>query len=131
MGATTVNSEPVPSGQGALKAPGGVVFREGFPLAKKPVWDSGQAGLASVKLHPDFLQQKPAAVFLDHTAVNVQHDAVVEVGSVTVSKDFAKPDIFPTSFLVVLANPVLDPSVPTWLRHLPRPQLLTFQGAER
>jgi len=64
-------------------------------------------GKSLVKLHPDFLQQKPAAV-LDHTAVNVQHDAVVEVGSVTVSEDFAKPDIFPTSFLVVLANPVLD-----------------------
>jgi hypothetical protein len=60
-------------------------------------------GKSLVKLHPDFRQQKPAAVLLDHTAVNVQHDAVVEVGSITVSEDFAKPDIFPTSFLVVLA----------------------------
>jgi hypothetical protein len=64
-------------------------------------------GKSLVKFHPDFRQQKPAAV-LDHVAVNVQYDAVVEVGSVTVSEYFAKPDIFPTSFLVVLANPVLD-----------------------
>ena len=44
MGATTVNSEPVRSGQGALKEPGGIVFREGSHTPRFRAWDSGQQG---------------------------------------------------------------------------------------
>jgi hypothetical protein len=65
-------------------------------------------GKSLVKLHPSFPQQKPAAVRFDHPTVGVQNDTVVEVASVTVPEDFSEPDILPTSFLVVLANPVLD-----------------------
>jgi hypothetical protein len=65
-------------------------------------------GKSLVKLHSHFRQQKPAAILPDHPAVDVQNDTVVEVGSVTVPEDLAEPDILPTSFLVVLANPVLD-----------------------
>ena len=64
--------------------------------------------LASVKLHPNLGHQKPAAILLDHVALFVQHDAMVEVGSVTVPEGFAEPDIFPIRFLVVLTNPPLN-----------------------
>jgi hypothetical protein len=33
----------------------------------------------SMKRHPDLGQQEPAALLLDHVAVDVQYDAVVEV----------------------------------------------------
>jgi hypothetical protein len=40
----TVNSEWVPSRQGALKEPGGIVFREGSHTPRFRAWDSGQQG---------------------------------------------------------------------------------------
>jgi hypothetical protein len=72
-------------------------------------------GKSPVKLHPDFPQQEPAAILLDHATVGVQNDAVVEVGSELAPEDLAEPDIFPTSFLIVLPNPPPDRFQSGWL----------------
>jgi len=95
-------------------APGRVPARAGRGVshfgtgARRRGPGGSESANATVFVHPDFPQQEPAAILLDHATVGVQNDAVVEVGSELVPEDLAEPDIFPTSFLAVLPNPAPD-----------------------
>src|ERR1039458_9937871 len=70
---------------------------------------------------PLFRQQKSAAILLDHPAVNVQDDSVVEIGSVAILEDFAEARIPAARFLVVLPNPALDRLQSGWLGQIFEP----------